>query len=75
MHAPRGPPRVQVERQVRAQRLRRQLHHDDSEGGCPRVVVVTAGSVAATEDAAQEVEQDVVATAAARFQRDPTDVE
>jgi hypothetical protein len=38
-------------------------------------VAVTAGSVAATEDAAREVEQDVVATTAARFQRDPADVE
>jgi hypothetical protein len=38
-------------------------------------VVVIASSVADTEDAAQEVEQDVVATAAARFQRDLADVE
>jgi hypothetical protein len=38
-------------------------------------VVVIAGSVADTEDAAREVEQDVVATEATRFQRDPADVE
>jgi hypothetical protein len=37
--------------------------------------MVTAGLVADTEDAAREVVQDVVETAAARFQRDPTDVE
>jgi hypothetical protein len=35
---------------------------------------VTAGLVADTEDAAREV-QDVMETAATRFQRDPTDVE
>jgi hypothetical protein len=38
-------------------------------------VVVIAGSVVDTEDAAREVEQDVVATTVARFQRDPADVE
>jgi hypothetical protein len=36
---------------------------------------VTAGPVADTKDGAREVVQDVVETAAARFQRDPTDVE
>jgi hypothetical protein len=36
---------------------------------------VTVGPVADTEDAAREVVQDVVETAAARLQRDPTDVE
>jgi hypothetical protein len=36
---------------------------------------VTAGPVADTEDATQKVVQDAVETAAARFQRDPTDVE
>jgi hypothetical protein len=36
---------------------------------------VTAGLDADTEDAAQEVVQDVIETVAARFQRDPTDVE
>jgi hypothetical protein len=74
-HAPRGRHRVQVERQVRARRSRRQLRHDGAEGGCPRVVVVIVGSVADTEDAARKVKQDVVATAATRFQRDPADVE
>jgi hypothetical protein len=56
-------------------RSRRQLCRYGAEGGCPRVVVVIAGSVANTKDAAREVEQDVVATAAARFQCDPADVE
>jgi hypothetical protein len=56
-------------------RSRRQLRHDGAERGCPRVVVVIAGSVADTEDAAREVEQDAVATTAARFQCDPADVE
>jgi hypothetical protein len=37
--------------------------------------MVTVGPVADTEDAAREVVQDAVETAAARFQRDPTDVE
>jgi hypothetical protein len=59
------------ERQVCAQ----QLHYDGVEGGCPRVVVVIAGLVADTEDAAREDVQDAVGTAAARFQRDPADVE
>jgi hypothetical protein len=36
---------------------------------------VTAGLIADTEDTAREVIQDAVETAAARFQRDPTDVE
>jgi hypothetical protein len=36
---------------------------------------VTAGPAAATEDATQEVVQDVAEMAAACFQRDPTDVE
>jgi hypothetical protein len=36
---------------------------------------VTAGPAADTEDATREVVQDVVETAATRFQRDPTDVE
>jgi hypothetical protein len=36
---------------------------------------VTAGPAADTEDATQEVIQDVAEMAAARFQRDPTDVE
>jgi hypothetical protein len=36
---------------------------------------VTAGLVADTEDVAWEVVKDAVETAAARFQRDPTDVE
>jgi hypothetical protein len=36
---------------------------------------VTVGPVADTEDAAREVVQDAVETAAARFQHDPTDVE
>ena len=36
---------------------------------------VTARPVADTEDAAREVVQDVVETVAARFQRDPTDIE
>jgi hypothetical protein len=35
----------------------------------------TAGPVADTKDAVREVVQDAVETAAARFQRDPTDVE
>jgi hypothetical protein len=39
------------------------------------VVVVIAGPVADTEDAAREVVQDVVGTAIACFQRDPADVE
>ena len=38
-------------------------------------MVVIVGPVADTEDAAREVEQDVVATEATRFQRDPADVE
>jgi hypothetical protein len=38
-------------------------------------VVVIAGSVADTEDTARKVKQDVVATAAACFQRNPADVE
>jgi hypothetical protein len=38
-------------------------------------VVVIAGPVADTEDAAREVVQDAVEAAAARFQRDPADVE
>jgi hypothetical protein len=38
-------------------------------------VVVIAGPVADTEDVAREVVQDAVEAAAARFQRDPTDVE
>jgi hypothetical protein len=37
--------------------------------------MVTAGPVADTEDATREVVQDAVETVAARFQRDPTDVE
>jgi hypothetical protein len=37
--------------------------------------MVTVGPVADTEDAAWEVIQDVVETAAACFQRDLTDVE
>jgi hypothetical protein len=37
--------------------------------------MVTVGLVADTEDAVWEVIQDAVETAAARFQRDPTDVE
>jgi hypothetical protein len=37
--------------------------------------MVTAGLVADTEDATREVVQDAVETAAAHFQRDPTDVE
>jgi hypothetical protein len=36
---------------------------------------VTVGPVVDTEDAAREVVQDAMETAAARFQRDPTDVE
>jgi hypothetical protein len=39
------------------------------------VVVVIVGLVVDTEDAAREDVQDVVGTAAARFQRDPADVE
>jgi hypothetical protein len=35
----------------------------------------TAGPVADTEDAIWKVVQDAMETAAARFQRDPTDVE
>jgi hypothetical protein len=38
-------------------------------------VVVIAGLVADTEDTAREVVQDAAETAAARFQRDPADVE
>jgi hypothetical protein len=38
-------------------------------------VVVTTGPVANTEDAAREVVRDSVETAAARFQRNPADVE
>jgi hypothetical protein len=45
------------------------------EGGCPRAVVVIVGLVADTRDAAREVVQDVVETAATRFQHDPVDVE
>jgi hypothetical protein len=37
--------------------------------------MVTVGPVADTEDAIREVVQDAVEMAAARFQRDPTDVE
>jgi hypothetical protein len=37
--------------------------------------MVTVGPVADTEDTAREVVQDAVETAAARFQRDLTDVE
>jgi hypothetical protein len=37
--------------------------------------MVIIGPVADTEDAVREVVQDVVETAVARFQRDPTDVE
>jgi hypothetical protein len=48
-------------------------------GGCPRAVVVIAGLAAGpaadTEDATWEVAQDTAETAAARFQRDPADVE
>jgi hypothetical protein len=39
------------------------------------VVVVIAGPVADTEDAAREVVQDVVGMAITRFQRNPADVE
>jgi hypothetical protein len=38
-------------------------------------VVVITGPVADTEDAAREDVQDVMGTAAVRFQRDPADVE
>jgi hypothetical protein len=55
--------------------LRRQLRYDGAEGGCPWAVVVIAGLVADTEDAAREVVQDIAETAVARFQRDPADVE
>jgi hypothetical protein len=41
----------------------------------PTISLVIAGPVADTEDAAREVVQDVVETVAARFQRDPADVE
>ena len=51
------------------------MRYDDAEGGCPRAVVVIVGLVADTEDVAWEVVKDAVETAAARFQRDPTDVE
>jgi hypothetical protein len=37
--------------------------------------MVTAGPAADTKDTTREVVQDAVETAAARFQRDPTDVE
>jgi hypothetical protein len=37
--------------------------------------MVTAGPTADTEDATQEVVQDVAEMAVARFQRDPADVE
>ena len=37
--------------------------------------MVTAGPVADTEDVVREVAQDAVETVAARFQRDPADVE
>jgi hypothetical protein len=37
--------------------------------------MVTVGPVADTEDATREVVQDAVEAAAARFQRDPIDVE
>ena len=37
--------------------------------------MVTVGPVADTEGATREVVQDAVETAAARFQRDPIDVE
>jgi hypothetical protein len=67
----RGRRRNHGERQVSAW----QLHYDGAEGGCPRVVVVIVGLVVDTEDAAREDVQDVVGTAAARFQRDPADVE
>jgi hypothetical protein len=51
------------------------LRYDDAEGRCPQAVVVIAGPVADTEDAAREVVQDVVETEAVRFQRDPANVE
>jgi hypothetical protein len=38
-------------------------------------VVVITGLIADTKDAAREVVQDVVETAAAHFQREPVDVE
>jgi hypothetical protein len=66
-----GCRRDQGERQVCA----RQLHYDSAEGGCPQAVVVIAGPVTDTEDAAREVVQDAVETATACFQRDPADVE
>jgi hypothetical protein len=37
--------------------------------------MVTVGPVADTEDVVRKVAQDVVETAVARFQHDPTDVE
>jgi hypothetical protein len=46
--------------------LQRQ-RYDGAEIGCRRAVVVIAGPVADTEDAAREVVQDVVEMAAARF--------
>ena len=51
------------------------MRYDGAEGGCPRAVVVIAGPVADTEDAAREVVQGAVETAVARFQRDRADVE
>jgi hypothetical protein len=72
---PSGRHHVQSERQACARRLRWQLRYDDAEGGCPQAVVVIAGLVADTEDTAREVVQDAAETAAARFQRDPADVE
>jgi hypothetical protein len=41
----------------------------------PTAVVVIAGPAVDTEDAAREDVQGVVGTAAASFQRDPSDVE
>jgi hypothetical protein len=55
--------------------LRRQLRYGSAEGGCPQAVVVIVGLAADTEDATWEVIQDAVETVAARFQRDPADVE
>jgi hypothetical protein len=72
---PSGHHRVQGERQACARRLPWQLRYDGAEGGCTRAAVVIAGPAAATEDTAWEVVQDTTETAAARFQRDPTDVE
>jgi hypothetical protein len=55
--------------------LQRQLHYDGAEGGSPRAVIVIAGPVVDTEDAAREVVQDAVDTVAAHFQCNPADVE